>query len=132
MSKFKNFVFGIMLQETDWDDPTERYWDRSPVSIDNPDSIVKKDTLYSKPINPVQKEDQVFIKCITQAVNSNLDPQVMYLTGDKNKPYTFFERNAKRFSLSVANSFIEKHPRSTFTTKYDNREYERHYEIQKA
>ena len=56
----------------------------------------------------------------------------MYLTGNKNKPYTFFERNAKRFSLSTANAFIKKHPRSTFKFSYDNREYERHYEIQKA
>ena len=126
MSKFKNFIFSVMLDEgIDYDDSTERYWDRSPVEI-------KKDTLYSKLINPVQKEDQVFIKCITQAVNSNIDPQIMYLTGDKNKPYTFFERNAKRFSLSTANAFIKKHPRSTFKPSYDNREYERHYEIQKA
>ena len=69
---FGNLVFSTLLSETDWSDPTERYFDHSPVNIE-PEKI------YSKPIEPLKKEEFVFIKCITkQLFGSQLTNEIFY------------------------------------------------------
>lgn len=127
MSKFKNLILDVMLQETDWDDPTERYWDRSPVSTD---TTIKKDTLYTKPINPLKNQDEVYIKCVTFNVSSPSMNAVMYLTGNEDFKYTFDVRKAKKFPLEAAQVFIDKHQKEQFEDM--GKTYERHFELEKA
>lgn len=130
MSKFKTLIFSTILNEAiDYDDPTERYWDRSSSSSDNIKPQIKKNTLYTKPINPVQDQDNVYIKCVTTNVNSPSLQAVMYLTGNKDKKYTYDKETAKKFPADKAEEFINKHDKTQFNSFGTT--FERHFELEK-
>lgn len=134
MSKFKNFVFNVMLQETDWDDPTERYWDRSPHNDEpkeKPQEIIKKDTLYTKPIKPLELEDKVYIKAILTNPLTYDKVNIMYLTGKKEQPYTYDKVKAERYPVQVGEEFVKNHNKTVITTPEGQR-LERHFELEKV
>lgn len=123
---FGNLVFSTLLSETDWSDPTERYFDRSPVNIE-PEKI------YSKPIEPLKKEELVFIKCITKQLFGSQLTNEMYLTNDKKFPYTWNKEKAYKYPLSKAEKFVDDHPKETKQMplmKDDKYKYETHFEIE--
>lgn len=115
MSKFRNLI-ETTLKETDWDDPTERYWDRSPVKVE--------------PINPVKKNDLAYLKGIfinTTTHNSN----VFYISTTNGKsPYVREIEKATKFKVEDAEKFIEQHPKQLVKNK--NAEFELHFEMEKA
>lgn len=115
MSKFRNLI-ETTLKETDWDDPTERYWDRSPIKVE--------------PINPVKKNDFAYLKGIfinTTTHNSN----VFYISTTNGKsPYVREIEKATKFKVEDAEKFIEQHPKQLVKNK--NAEFELHFEIEKA
>ena len=119
-------VSSILLMETDWNDPTERYWDRSPVEIEN-------EKIYSKPIQPVGKEELVFIKAITKPLWGSQKPNEMYLTNKEKFPYTYDQEKAWKFPLSKAEQFVDSHPKTVKQDpilKGDQFKYEVHFEIE--
>ena len=125
--KFGNLVTSVLLRETiDYDDPTERYWDRSPVTIE-PEKI------YSKPIDPVQKEELVWIKCITKQLFGSQLTNEMYLTNKEKFPYTYDQEKAWKYPLSKAEKFVDSHPKEVKQMPMmqgDQYKYEIHYEIE--
>ena len=121
MSKFKE-LFKTVLKETDWDDPSERYWDRSPVNVE-------PETLYSKPINPVKKEDLCYLKGIfVNTITHNVNVYYISTTNGKS-PYVKEKENATKFKVEDAEKFIEQHPKRLVKNK--NSEFELHFEIEK-
>ena len=123
---FGNLVFSTLLTETDWSDPTERYFDRSPVSVE-PEKI------YSKPIEPLKKEELVWIKCITKQLFGSQLTNEMYLTNDKKFPYTWNKEKAYKYPLSKAEKFVDDHPKEIKQMplmKGDQYKYETHFEIE--
>lgn len=121
MSKFKE-LFETVLKETDWDDSTERYWDRSPVNIE-------PETLYSKPINPVKKEDLCYLKAIfVNTTTSNVN--VYYISNTNGKsPYVKEIEKATKFKVKDGEKFIEQHPKKLVKNKTS--EFELHFELEK-
>ena len=126
MSNFRNLIETV-LTEIDYDDPTERYWDRSPVNVD-PD--LQKNILYSKPINPVKKDEPVYIKIITTEKYGNSNTKVVYLKSNKTDPFTNDKSQASRFKLADAEIFVNKHPKKDIMIS--GVPYERHLEIEKC
>ena len=126
--KFRDLVISS-LKETDWDDPTERYWDRSPVEVPK----LEKEKIYSKPIQPLAKEELVFIKIISKQLFGLQQTNEMYLTNDEKFPYTWDQEKAKKFPLSKAEKFVDSHPktiRQDPVLKGDEFKHEVHYEIE--
>lgn len=122
MSNFRNLI-ETLLTEIDYDDPTERYWDRSPVDVE-------PETLYSKPINPVKKEDLAYLKGIFVNTSTN-NVNVYYISTTNGKsPYVKEKENATKFKVEDAEKFIEQHPKQLVKNK--NAEFELHFEIEKA
>ena len=122
MSNFRNLI-ETLLTEIDYDDPTERYWDRSPVEVE-------PETLYSKPIKPVQKDNLVCIKGVfVNIITSNINVYYISLE-NKKSPYVKEKENATKFKVEDAEKFIEQHPKQLVKNK--NAEFELHFEIEKA
>lgn len=122
MSNFRNLI-ETLLTEIDYDDPTERYWDRSPVEVE-------PETLYSKPIKPVQKDSLVCIKGVfVNTITSNVNVYYISLE-NKKSPYVKEKENATKFKVEDAEKFIEQHPKQLVKNK--NAEFELHFEIEKA
>lgn len=121
MSNFRNLI-ETLLTEIDYDDPTERYWDRSPVEVE-------PETLYSKPIKPVQKDNLVCIKGVfVNIITSNVNVYYISLE-NKKSPYVKEKENATKFKAEDAEKFIEQHPKQLVKNK--NAEFELHFEIEK-
>lgn len=121
MSNFRNLI-ETLLTEIDYDDPTERYWDRSPVEVE-------PETLYSKPIKPVQKDNLVCIKGVfVNTITSNINVYYISLE-NKKSPYVKEKENATKFKVEDAEKFIEQHPKQLVKNK--NAEFELHFEIEK-
>ena len=126
---FKDLLVSTLLTETDWDDPTERYWDRSPVEVPK----IEKEKIYSKPIQPLDKEELVFIKCVTKQLFGSQATNEMYLTNRKPFPYTYDQEKAWKFPLSKAEKFVDSHPKEVKQMpmlKGDQYKYEVHFEIE--
>ena len=122
--KFKDW---FLKEAIDYDDPTERYWDRKP--IEKPK--IEKEKIYSKPIMPLTKEDLVYIKCISVLKNDPYLSCEMYLTNDDKRKYTYDKNKASRFPLSVAEKFIEKHPKFVRDDGIGNK-YDTHFELEQV
>ena len=126
---FRDYIVSTLLLETDWDDPTERYWDRSPVEVPK----IEKEKIYSKPIQPLSKEELVFIKAITKPLWGSQKPNEMYLTNKEKFPYTYDQEKAWKFPLSKAEQFVDSHPKIVKQDpilKGNQFKYELHFEIE--
>ena len=128
--KFRDLVLSSLKETTDWDDPTERYWDRSrPVEVPK----IEKEKIYSKPIQPLAKEELVFIKRINKQLFGLQQTNEMYLTNKKDFPYTDNKEKAWKFPLSKAEKFVDDHPKiiqQDPVLKSDQFKYEVHFEIE--
>lgn len=134
MSRIRKIIESV-LTETDWDDRSEQYW---PHSIDDEDNStkdtkpeIKKDTLYSKPIKPLELEDKVYIKAILTNPLTYDKVNIMYLTGKKEQPYTYDKNKAERYPVQVGEEFVKNHDKNVITTPEGQR-LERHFELEKV
>ena len=129
MSKFKQLVLLTLKEETDWDDPTERYWDRSPVNVEpisNTNSNIKE-----KPINPVSNSDRFYIKAIVTNLADNKN-HVFYLKANKpgQSPYMPNKENASKFKLQYVEDFIKQHDKKIITK--GDKQFQLHFESEKV
>ena len=64
MSNFRNLIETILI-EYDRDDPTDNFW----TAAKDTKRELKKNTLYTKTINPVKDTDPVYVKLIVRDEN---------------------------------------------------------------
>jgi len=125
MSNFRNLIETILI-EYDRDDPTDNFW----AAAKDTKRELKKNTLYTKTINPVKDTDPVYVKLIVRDENSNLVNE-LWLT--KNNPLhkTYDKNKATTFPSIKAEEWVKRHPKE-IKTDPSGKKYELHYEIEKA
>lgn len=128
MSKFRNLILSLK-EETDWDDPTERYWDRSPVKVE-PLSTSDNSQIKEKPINPVSNSDKFCIKAIVTTLDDNKN-HIFYLKSNKpgQSPYIQDKSDATLFTLQQVEDFINKHDKKIITK--NNHKFQLHFESER-
>lgn len=134
MSKFSSLFYFTLLEGYDRDDPTDNFWQAArDYKAQQFQDRIEKEKIYSKPIEPLKKEDLVFIKAITKPLYGAQRANEMYLTNQEKFPYTYNPEKAWKFPMSKAQKFVDDHPKvikDDPVLKGDQYKYELHFEIE--